>query len=266
MLSTVKAYGAMELRRSSRNWYEDSHKKSAFANNAKCPAAYDLYRAQCQRADRPYNLIGTCLLIPPQPQDRQQDRRLKFKGVGGVKISEIPILKPRRWIACIYTSVGYGKPNMKINNPGKDSPANILKHTRTAIRSLRSNLEGFGPSNFNKMTRSETDDEKPGEIWSPKFNSGAFGVDWKETLKILEEEFFGFERPWIVVEKLSREDHDPDLSSQSETEERGVARVERAIRHRRSPSQTKFEDRAKEKNTEARFNSLRNTLRELDFQ
>ena len=176
------------------------------------------------------------------------------------------MLKPRRWIACIYTSIGWGKPNMRINNPGKDSPANILKHTEMALKSLRSKLEEFGPSNCNKKTRRETDDEKPGEIWSPRFNSGAFDVDWNDTLDVLVKQFVDFERPWIIVERVSQEDHELDLASQSETEKRGVARVERAARHRRNPSNTVFEDRAKGKHTEDGFTSLRNTLRELDFQ
>jgi ADP-ribose 1''-phosphate phosphatase len=111
--------------------------------------------------------------------------------------------QPRRWIACLFTSIGYGKPNIKLNNPGKDSPSKILTNTRLALEELRTQLEEFRLSNFNKMTRRKSDDYKPGEIWSVKFNSGAFGVDWLDSLRALRQEFDGFERPWFIVEKIN---------------------------------------------------------------
>lgn len=83
---------------------------------------------------------------------------------------------------------------MATNNPGKDPKERILKNTSYALEDLRAQLE----------VRRLPDDEKPGEIWSVKFNSGAFGVDWEETLQVLENEFQGFERPWFVVNQEAK--------------------------------------------------------------
>lgn len=118
-------------------------------------------------------------------------------------ISGATVFEKRRWIACLFTSVGYGKAHMPVNNPGKDANGLIVKHTRCALEELRVRLEEHCPSNFNEETNWRTDDRKPGAIWSGKFNSGAFGVDWEDTRAILEEEFRNFERPWIVVEKIN---------------------------------------------------------------
>ena len=130
---------------------------------------------------------------------------MTVKDKDGRNVRDASVFNKRRWIACLVTSAGYGTPNIKTNNPGKDSKVAILKHTRYALEELRVSLERFGPSNFDEETAWETDDQKPGEIWSCKFNSGAFGVDWQETLEVLEEEFAGFERPWTVVEKSNRD-------------------------------------------------------------
>ncbi|KAJ9605967.1 ADP-ribose 1''-phosphate phosphatase [Cladophialophora chaetospira] len=234
-----------------------------------CPVAYEIYRAYCQQAKRPADIVGHCLLIPPQPSDYQRKRKLKLKGAKNSVHSDVTIPLPRRWIACLFTSIGYGKPNMKANNPGKDIPPNILSYTREALEDLRLRLEEFCPSNFNKKTRRETDDDRPGEIWSPKFNSGAFGVEWDATRELVVEEFDSFERGWVIVNKVNTEDYEPDHANQSEEDEGRVTRVERAVRQRRSHSKIEFEDLAEGLNDEPETDqhaSLRDTLRKLDFQ
>ncbi|KAI1609390.1 hypothetical protein EDD37DRAFT_697621 [Exophiala viscosa] len=176
------------------------------------PQAYSIYRAHCKRAEKPLDLIGTCLLIPPQRQDYAHKKE-KIKDGDGPKASFPPesiVFDKRRWIACLFTSIGYGKLNMATNNPGKGSREGILINTRYALEELRTQLEIFGPSNFDERTSWRTDDDKPGEIWSVKFNSGAFGVPWEETREILEQEFAGFERPWTVVEKTIQADAQPE--------------------------------------------------------
>jgi len=97
---------------------------------------------------------------------------------------------------------------MYANNPGRDPPEAILTSTTMALEEFRTWLEDFGPSNFNEATNWRTDDDKPGEIWSGKFNSGAFRVDWERTKKILENEFAGFERPWTVVDKIAKKNYE----------------------------------------------------------
>lgn len=105
---------------------------------------------------------------------------------------------------------------MAANNPGKGSKDSILENTIYALEELRRDLEGFGPSNFDERTSWKTDGDKPGEIWSVKFNSGAFGVPWEETRGILEHEFAGFERPWTVVEKKVRAQDEPEKADNSD--------------------------------------------------
>lgn len=111
------------------------------------------------------------------------------------------VFNKRRWIACLFTSIGYGKPNKTTNNPGRDSEDLILRNTRHALEELRARLEQYGPSNFDEETSWETDDNKPGGIWSCRFNSGAFGVDWDKSRRVLEDEFRSFERPWTIVQR-----------------------------------------------------------------
>jgi ADP-ribose 1''-phosphate phosphatase len=113
------------------------------------------------------------------------------------------LFEKRRWIACLFTSIGYGEPHKAMNNPGKDSQERILGYTRDALEHLRVLLEEYGPTNFDEETNWQTDDDKPGDIWCCKFNSGAFGVNWDHTCYVLEEEFAGFERPWTVVTRVS---------------------------------------------------------------
>jgi hypothetical protein len=139
----------------------------------------------------------------------------------------------------LFTSIGYGKPNIKLNNPGRDSPSKILMNTRLALEGLRTQLEGFGPSNFNKMTRRNTDDDKPGEIWSVKFNSGAFGVDWAKSVRALRQEFNGFERPWFIVEKINRD------ACETADQELSAAAVNPAIRRKRKSRERLFSDRVR---------------------
>ncbi|EXJ54865.1 uncharacterized protein A1O5_12931 [Cladophialophora psammophila CBS 110553] len=184
------------------------------------PEAFKIYKAHCESANRPYDLIGTCLLIPPQPSDYEKEIRMRLKGTANIIPLGQSVFRPRRWIACLFTSIGYGKPNMKTNNPGKDPPNKIIPNTRMALEELRVRLEDYGPSNFNPRTAWKTEGDKPGEIWSPKFNSGAFGVDWEDTRMVIDEEFEGFERPWTVVKFNKSEYGSPDDDGENDIDER----------------------------------------------
>lgn len=75
-----------------------------------------------------------------------------------------------------------------------DKPEVILQNTRKSLRDLREQLlrlenhdekaKDSGPVKA-KIAGSHN---KPGELWSCKFNSGLFAVDWEDTRKVLEEE------------------------------------------------------------------------------
>lgn len=152
------------------------------SNPVQFPAAFNAYQSYCSSAKKPKHLAGECLLIPPQREDYERGNRRK------------------RWIACLFTSVGYGKKNIRLNNPGRDPPDQILASTRAALEDFRLQLEERARSN----SGAEGEFDPPGEIWSCKFNSGAFGVKWEETKMILEEEFFGLGQTFKVVEKSDK--------------------------------------------------------------
>jgi ADP-ribose 1''-phosphate phosphatase len=134
-----------------------------------------------QCVDRGHDLLGKCVLIPPQQADYELRDRQKV------------VYSTRIWIACLFTSRSYGK--------RKASPGDVLAATKTALEDLRSKLEAFGPSNFDPDKKWTTDDKKPGRLLSVKFNSGNFGVPWKETELMLASVFGGFERPVYVFEE-----------------------------------------------------------------
>ena len=150
------------------------------------PHAFKIYEDRCKAAGA--SLIGQCLLIPPQRAD--------YEVKDGFKV----VYSHRRWVACLFTSTGYGRRNNAKNNPGRDPVPDIQRQTKTALIDLRQQLEAFGPSNFDDNTRWRTDDHKPGKILAVKFNSGAFGVPWELTEALVSEVFCGFERPWHIFD------------------------------------------------------------------
>ncbi|KAK5051575.1 hypothetical protein LTR84_003227 [Exophiala bonariae] len=145
------------------------------------PTAFNIYRSHCRMEDRPDHLVGECLLIPPQKEDYEKGN------------------KPRRWIACLFTSVGYGKRNARLNNPGKCEPQFIIYHTQAALEDFRVQYDEY----VRAASISPEESEPPGDIWSCKFNSGAFGLDWEATKAIVEDEFYGFGGSFSVVERNS---------------------------------------------------------------
>ena len=114
------------------------------------------------------------------------------------------LYQPREWVACLFTSAGWGKGNNSKGNPGKDNPATILGHTRAALVDMRRHLESYGPSNFTEDDW-KTDEYKPGQILAVRFNSGAFKVPWQDTRELIELVFAGFERGWFVCVGKSEE-------------------------------------------------------------
>ncbi|KAF3101263.1 ADP-ribose 1''-phosphate phosphatase [Orbilia oligospora] len=110
------------------------------------PAAYRIYHNHCTNVSNPSSLLGTTLLIPPQPTDRKT-----------------------HWIACMFTSVYYGR--------RVDTPDKILESTTSAF-------EHF----LNLVTNEETAGRRVvGELHACKINSGRFGVEWERSRKVLED-------------------------------------------------------------------------------
>ena len=152
------------------------------------------YEQHCKKHKGKDSLLGTCLLILPKKGDNEDHAETIAK-------SKV-VYNDRKWVACLFTSRGYGNKNARTGNPGKDRPDDILKHTRSALEDFRRQLERFGPTDLTEDSW-KTDDEKPGTIASVLFNSGKFGVPWIETQQLIRQVFAGFERPWYVLDGVS---------------------------------------------------------------
>jgi hypothetical protein len=139
-----------------------------------------------------HDLLGTCLLVPPQPTDYELKESSQYS-------ANRIVFRPRRWVACLFTSNGYGNRNAKTKNPGKDKPSDIIKNTRAALADFRRQLDSFDPVNFTEANGA-TDDERPGAITAVKFNSGAFNVPWDQTEALIKEVFGNFGRGWYIYD------------------------------------------------------------------
>ncbi|KUL86413.1 hypothetical protein ZTR_08153 [Talaromyces verruculosus] len=147
----------------------------------KYPAAYKIYNAHCRtllKQKRPHTLVhsqtndsktvnlplGTALIIPPQPQDYSSSSSTRGKD------------KKKHWIVCLFTSRAYGR--------GVSKPDVILENSVHAIRDMRKQLEELFESN-------EDSQKWDGKVYSCRFNSGLFGVEWKASKAVLEKELDG---------------------------------------------------------------------------
>ena len=120
----------------------------------------------------------------------------------------------QHWVACLFTSNGYGKPTKL--KPGKDEPDVILVNTREALKDLRRQVEELeageghpdGDASVVKggkvkgpKSAQRSDGEELGELHACQFNSGSFGVEWEDTRKAIEEIFEGSSRVMHVVNR-----------------------------------------------------------------
>ncbi|KAK6509143.1 ADP-ribose 1''-phosphate phosphatase [Arthrobotrys musiformis] len=114
------------------------------------PRAYVVYRNHCDsNAADSAALLGTALLIPPQPGDRNS-----------------------HWITCLFTSQYYGR--------RVDAPDRILEHTASSFEhflKLLGDTERGGDADLGTA----------GEVHTCKINSGRFGVPWERTGRVLED-------------------------------------------------------------------------------
>jgi ADP-ribose 1''-phosphate phosphatase len=143
------------------------------------PAAYSIYANHC-KTNHAEDLLGTCLLIAPQEKDIDRTK---------------PV-----WIACLFTSVGYGKGNKRNGNPGVSSKEDIVKATAPAL--LRMLLD-WESERENEAAKEDGAEEKTPDsaIFCPKFNAGSFGVEWEKTEELIVQKWGAVEAQWTVVSR-----------------------------------------------------------------
>lgn len=146
------------------------------------PRAAAVYARHC-RANNPETLVGRCLLIQPQPGEQRAV-----------------------WIACLFTSRGYGRASAR--RCGRDEPDIILDQTIRALLDLRDQLDVFSNIHVGRLDRALRSDKtqvftgnlRPNmHIYSPRFNSGRFAVPWYKTEAIVMESFGGWSGRWYVL-------------------------------------------------------------------
>lgn len=169
------------------------------------PAAFKVYAQTCTDND-PTDLFGTCLLIAPQAAD--------YSPTATTRQTSATAKKPV-WIACLFTSVGWGKGNKRTGNPGVSSKDDILKATSTSLMSLllewrdaRGEEEEDSRGDEEEDSRGEEEEDsgddkndlrKPGDIFCPRFNAGSFGVPWEGTEELILQKWSSVPVVWTVV-------------------------------------------------------------------
>jgi len=109
------------------------------------------------------DLVGSTLLIPPQSADIANGKH--------------------HWIACLFTSVAYGK--------AVDPPEKVLANTEGAMSDLWKQVQAL---------EKYAGEASPGEWHSAKINSVRFKVPWEETAAVIERVLEGSGKQVVVYE------------------------------------------------------------------
>ncbi|KAL8927616.1 MAG: hypothetical protein Q9172_001326 [Xanthocarpia lactea] len=223
------------------------------------PSAFHLQKAHCNNPSPPStshathqrSLVGTCLLIPPFPTIETSTGK-----ISPTLSKPTPQQEAKRfWIACLFTSAGYGK---KV-----DTPASILAATETAVADLarqiadhmnkRRKIAELKERREKLIDQDDDDDderlraltalidleekESGGEMggcYSVRINSGLFGVPWKETRRVLKEGDVNMivVRPSSQKDEVVESDDDGGVEVGEAQEEKKVVRVDSAVGHK----------------------------------
>ncbi|KAI4275709.1 MAG: hypothetical protein LQ337_003021 [Flavoplaca oasis] len=221
------------------------------------PAAFNYQKYHCTTPTGPStslaahqkSLVGTCLLIQPFPSAEPLNPKHPTPAKPTPQQEE-----KKYWIACLFTSSGYGK--------NVDTPSAILDATKRAIADLREEINERRiqiqqnermKERYEKLLQRDGDDvdmrrllaickeetEVMGECYSVRINSGLFGVPWVETKKVLKWGFVDMVivRPASQKDEVVESDHDDDpyagVLHQKEDSTRTVEGAERDPEDRR---------------------------------
>ena len=115
---------------------------------------------------------GTALIIPPQKRDYEAEGADKGKG---------DTTKKKHWIICLFTSRQFGK--------NVSPPDTILANTELAIADMKEQLARLAvrTTDEGEQDGGSSGMSAPGELWSCRFNSGLFRVEWSRSRRVLEE-------------------------------------------------------------------------------
>jgi hypothetical protein len=84
----------------------------------------------------------------------------------------------KHWIACLFTSRHSGR---KVSTPN-----DILFNTEHAVEDLKRQLSEWDIGGSEPTTQ-DVFECRPGDLWSCRFNSGLFSVEWGKSLQILRK-------------------------------------------------------------------------------
>lgn len=152
------------------------------------PGAFTVYESHCKKRSLD-TLLNTCLLIPPQPKDDKDTTMSSTSQGHSAAIKSV-------WIACLFTSKGYGRKNVKRGNPGLSARREVVAATKDALDEMRRQLD--------VLRKGENEQANGlGEIASVKFNAGSFKVPWEETEALVKRSLAGYDGEWVVVSPRS---------------------------------------------------------------
>ena len=121
---------------------------------------------------------GTALIIPPQKRD-YESKKADEENAKEKEGAATTTTKKKHWIICLFTSRQFGK--------NVSPPDTILANTELAIAEMKEQLARLAVRNTDEGEENGSGMSAPRELWSCRFNSGLFRVEWSRSRRVLEE-------------------------------------------------------------------------------
>lgn len=150
----------------------------AAAFKQKYPQRYEVYAEHCRKSkEHPEGLLGTALLIGPQPTGLANSSRKSRTAEEFIDESHGDKMD-LDWIGCLFTRVKPGMPRSKSLAVKRQAQVETLEATAKAMRDL-----------VRLVKEAEGSGRMVGTIsWAmPRINAGLFGVDWDATKAVLSK-------------------------------------------------------------------------------
>ena len=163
------------------------------------PVAYNIYESWCKETD-PEDLMGTCLLIPPQSEDPQADAEVTTQVTQSTSSQGNEVI-PAVFIACLFTSKGYGRGNKKAQRPPRSSKTAIVKATEQSLTNFLVQYNRLGESDDQAHHGDAASSARPRDIFSVRINAGSFGVPWETSNQLIKKIWDSTDVTWTVVSR-----------------------------------------------------------------